>query len=126
MKLHHALRRHIGADPQRTALRVHAQNAADQEIAGAEFAGVGAHRHAQVQGLAEQLAVRCGQAFEHFRQHVARRAPVELADQILMRRGHEHRIADGPAALRDHHLDVDVARERERDAAGVIDLVAEI
>ena len=126
VELHDAVARHVGAHPQRAALRIHAEDVADQEVARQVFARVGAHRHAEEQRLAEQLAVGRRQSLEQARQHFARRAAVELADQVLVRHRDEHRLADRPAALRDDGVELDVAGQRERHAARVVDLVAEI
>src|SRR6185503_545079 len=59
-------------------------------------------------------------------QHFARRTSVELANEILVRHRYEHRLADRATALRDDGVDLDVAGQRERDAARVVDLAAEV
>jgi hypothetical protein len=43
-----------------------------------------------------------------------------------VRHRYEHRLADRATALRDDGVDLDVAGQRERDAARVVDLAAEV
>src|ERR1043165_7774195 len=51
---------------------------------------------------------------------------IDLANQVFMSAGDEHRIANGSAALCNYRVDLDIAGEREGDGAGTVHLIAEV
>src|SRR5262245_57708961 len=117
VELHDAVRFELGADPQRAALRIHAEHIADQEIAGLHLRTLPRHREPDEERMTDELAIARRQFLEQCRKDIARRHAVELAQQVPVTGGDEHRIADRSTTLGHDRIDLHVAREREEDRA---------
>ena len=115
MELHDGVLVQQRADGERAALRVDAEQVADEEVALTVLLPVLAHHDAEEQRVTGEQAVALVEPVVQVAQHVERRPAVERADDVALAAGDEHRLADRPAALRDDGVDRDVARQRHAD-----------
>jgi hypothetical protein len=94
-------------------LAVAADQVAHEEVAAPEVDPVLVDHHAQVEPLLEQHTLLVRRARGQLPQSLECRSSGERADEVLVRVGHDVRVADRPAALGDDGMD---AGTREHDA----------
>src|SRR6185295_15861368 len=76
--------------------------------------------------MTDQFAITRAQVVEQGRQHIARRLTIELAQQVAVARGDEHRVADRAATLRHDRIDVHVAAKRQEYGSAPVGVMAQI
>ena len=113
------------ADRDRAGLAVGADHVADEEVAAAELRSVLVDDDAEVQALLEQRALLVGRARGELAESLERGPPGELADEVALRLGHDVRVADRPAALRDDRVDARRPRARRPTAPRSTDRVVD-
>ena len=96
-------------DREYARLRVHADDVADEEVAGPVLLLTLLHDHAHVKRVAKQLLVFRGQRLVELGEDLGGTTSVELAEDVLFGPGHEQRVSYRTATLRHDRVHDDVA-----------------